>query len=1021
MTEPATANPHIIAPPPLASPVGKALFWFAVVAVPLLFLVYSLRSVLDEIERSMRQTLQREMQEEMGTLLEDARAEIPLGRFLLKVRRSLQGWVQRRARRRLPVELPLTEMVRNLRQSTRRHLQAEPLLIMACNGSFTETVVFGHPSYYSPIAVPSRVVSREILRFIRDTDRARSASLRGGAGIPKNSASDERLKKMRGQLQGLFGNYISPDFPLDQVKRTYTNRFGGGVLYLFPFVVPAPGGDQGSPTAIILVAFLDSMLPLERRIELALQGSGNSKFQRSLLILGRKMTGGFTEKNGTLRYDSMVPFPLASHAGPGEIPLIERLPAPLARGKRFIYPFLRVSCPLSSVRHPLRAFMPGIQAAVALTLFGTFLFMVTEMRTGRLFLRLREKVVLAVILSITVPIAAFWMSATAYFHFKGKLDVSQNLESMAQKLELFEQGLVGMESAIQSQVLNLGHELGRHVEHEPDLRQAIRRIGDLGFVRWTAFIRNDGLQIRENFLTLSDDAAKEKRFQEEIQSNMLSWMKLKLTERGGCNERYYTDRGLQPPRDADISMKKKDWGDEQDMKRMEGMMMRARLPNLENVGFAFVFVTDPKTHRAGKPLFPRGMMCVMFSLTHVTQKFVRDLYQDQTIFTDSNRDYSFLYNVYAYDEQRRSLQPQQDIEAVFPSRKGMSALARRVLTRGKNGAWNHLANSPARLTACRIFQSYPCLAVATAVPASATSSQPSLTRFLVNVFAYTVLIVILIFTCLSEMLIQPFRLFLHGIQEIRAENLGFQLPQRFSDEFSHLFRAFNQMSAGLLERQKMERFVSRRVLDAVAGKADDAGSREATISDGAILVSDIRGFTRLSEQHPPQDIVQMLNAYFTEMEQAIQAHGGFIDKFVGDAIIGVFLAPAGAGESPVSTGAPAEAAVRAALAMRSGLAAFNAGRRQRGEFEVENGIAIAGGPIISGQVRSGLSRKELGVYGKTIETAQALEPLSKFGCFSRIVVAADLAGQVRDIVTLEPLSVPGLTDPGYEIRGDPRA
>jgi class 3 adenylate cyclase len=149
-----------------------------------------------------------------------------------------------------------------------------------------------------------------------------------------------------------------------------------------------------------------------------------------------------------------------------------------------------------------------------------------------------------------------------------------------------------------------------------------------------------------------------------------------------------------------------------------------------------------------------------------------------------------------------------------------------------------------------------------------------------------------------------------------------------------------------------------------------------------MLAADIRGFTTLSEKHDPQQIVSLLNDYFTAMEAAINAYGGVIERFVGDAVMAVFYR---AGE----TSGEVQAAL-AALAMRQKLALLNDERAGRGLFIIENGIGIASGEAASGLVGSESGRMVFTVLGKVTKLAELLESQTKH-VDSRVLLCAETA------------------------------
>jgi hemerythrin len=130
-----------------------------------------------------------------------------------------------------------------------------------------------------------------------------------------------------------------------------------------------------------------------------------------------------------------------------------------------------------------------------------------------------------------------------------------------------------------------------------------------------------------------------------------------------------------------------------------------------------------------------------------------------------------------------------------------------------------------------------------------------------------------------------------------------------------------------------------------------------------VLFSDIRDFTSLSEAMSPQENFNFLNSYLVQMEPVIAAHGGIIDKYIGDAIMALFP------DSP-------DDAVRGALAMLAKLEEYNAGRERAGYRPIRIGIGINTGIVILGTV-GGLGRMDGTVIGDAVNLAARLERLTK--------------------------------------------
>ncbi len=141
----------------------------------------------------------------------------------------------------------------------------------------------------------------------------------------------------------------------------------------------------------------------------------------------------------------------------------------------------------------------------------------------------------------------------------------------------------------------------------------------------------------------------------------------------------------------------------------------------------------------------------------------------------------------------------------------------------------------------------------------------------------------------------------------------------------------------------------------------------------SVLFTDIRNFTTFSETLSPQEVFNFLNAYLTRMSVPIHGYGGFIDKFIGDAIMAIFNQP----EPEGSDAEEAQSATMAALDMQATLIEYNEHRHRTGYAPISTGIGIHSGPVIMGTVGSD-RRMDFTVIGDTVNLASRLESLSKF-------------------------------------------
>ena len=138
-----------------------------------------------------------------------------------------------------------------------------------------------------------------------------------------------------------------------------------------------------------------------------------------------------------------------------------------------------------------------------------------------------------------------------------------------------------------------------------------------------------------------------------------------------------------------------------------------------------------------------------------------------------------------------------------------------------------------------------------------------------------------------------------------------------------------------------------------------------------LLMSDLRGFTPLTEGLPPDRVLRLLNSYLGAMADVVLAHQGTIDEFVGDAILAIFGAP-------VTRPDDARRAVACAVAMQEALAALNRANEPLGLPRLEMGIAVHSGDVIVGNIGSE-RRTKYGVVGSAVNHAGRIESFTVGG------------------------------------------
>jgi adenylate cyclase len=215
-------------------------------------------------------------------------------------------------------------------------------------------------------------------------------------------------------------------------------------------------------------------------------------------------------------------------------------------------------------------------------------------------------------------------------------------------------------------------------------------------------------------------------------------------------------------------------------------------------------------------------------------------------------------------------------------------------------------------------------------------------------------------------------------------------------------RAHDELARSAIQRSALERFLAPEVVEMVVNNPH--GVRLGGVNQKvSVMFADIRGFTPLSERMAPEKIVEILNEYFTRVTDVIFDNGGTLDKYIGDAVMGVFGAP-------ISKGNDALNAVKAAAELQRLVVEMNRDARARDWPELQVGIGINTGVVTAGNIGSP-RRIDYTVIGDNVNMASRLMSKAEG---SQIIVSESTAKEIGDafgLTKLEPLTVKGKSEP----------
>jgi class 3 adenylate cyclase len=235
-----------------------------------------------------------------------------------------------------------------------------------------------------------------------------------------------------------------------------------------------------------------------------------------------------------------------------------------------------------------------------------------------------------------------------------------------------------------------------------------------------------------------------------------------------------------------------------------------------------------------------------------------------------------------------------------------------------------------------------------------------------------------------------------GTRQVAAGNFDCRMDIATGDEIGDLAESFNLMLRGLRERANMAKFVSQSTVEMIQSSAQEQHLVSQRVVR-TIFISDLRGFTALSERLDPEKVVAILNRVLGLQAENIKKFQGDIDKYAGDSVVALFQ-----GEDMVLN------AIRCAVEIHKSLDAYN--REQPEEPPLHAGIGIATGDVVLGPV-GGSDRMDYTAIGSNVNLCSRLcgaagpcEILLSEAAYQRVsgLVAAQ---------PMEPLKVKGFTEP----------
>jgi class 3 adenylate cyclase len=248
---------------------------------------------------------------------------------------------------------------------------------------------------------------------------------------------------------------------------------------------------------------------------------------------------------------------------------------------------------------------------------------------------------------------------------------------------------------------------------------------------------------------------------------------------------------------------------------------------------------------------------------------------------------------------------------------------------------------------------------------------------------------LLISLILTHGLAVPLRELVAGTNEIRRGNFDVKVRVRSRDDIGRLAGSFNEMAEGLALKEKY-----RTVLNLVSDEkvAQQLINNQAALGgelrEVSAIFCDVRGFTALTQNMPPEEVIDMLNEHMAVLARVVKENNGVVDKFVGDALMAIFGAP-------VSHEHDALDAAKCALSLVVEREKLN----ETSKHKLRIGVGLATGKMVAGCMGS-TDRLNYTVLGERVNLAARLCSQAKAG---QVIIDQTTRERLGDVIAVNPL------------------
>lgn len=628
----------------------------------------------------------------------------------------------------------------------------------------------------------------------------------------------------------------------------------------------------------------------------------------------------------------------------------------------YLLGFLATSIRKNSIKET--DFVTWFSLSGLIVVFFSMIFMHSLLQKHFQIGDIRKKLLAAFLIATFIPAGIFFYAWSGFIEYRLNIANRNNLEALENQLKLLELSFKSEDEFFRS---DFNRTLEKIKKHNQGSREELVRIiadGMQPHLSSMVYLRNDGLMVE--------------KYQQNKSHNILNSSSARLSREiliASIYNFFMLAGYLQPGFSEQIfnsSSGKK-------IKAIGNLLMPMDAENLsESHGqpftvskdygsFRFITYKIKTSNAENRPTF--SYLIIMEDLEILIGELQKRLSANEDLY-HFHSEMGIQNTVLVQTHDLEATRP--DFSRVWPRKTRLDEnekLAVNAIAQGETDFSRLITdkNGMSTITVARRISGFPLVAISTLRPDKnyallALSSYSALPLTL-----YFLLIVSLFSTILARLFISPIDSLLQAVEGLEAGQEKF-IENQFNNEIAGITDEFNNLLKGMRERRTLGRFLSSEAIDIIEHESRELVTVKGKTAWRSVLFCHISEFNQLVEELEPEKLIALLNCFFAEMEDCIVAAGGQIDKYIGDAIMAVFIDQADASS--------AEMACTAACMMKSRISILAEKLEKLELAPVQIGIGVSSGKVITGRIGASDSRQDYTVIGDKVNLAARLESLS---------------------------------------------